>query len=47
VKKLHQIAQKEQNLAIFGNYVAGISLREMISAAKTFAKDPMSYPEPT
>jgi oxygen-dependent protoporphyrinogen oxidase len=47
VKKLHQIAQKEQNLAIFGNYVAGISLREMISAAKSFAKDPMSYPEPT
>ena len=47
VKKLHQIAQKESNVAIFGNYVAGISLREMISAAKTFAKDPVSYPETT
>ncbi|MES2529118.1 MAG: protoporphyrinogen oxidase [Bdellovibrionota bacterium] len=47
VKKLHQIAQKENNVAVFGNYVAGISLREMISAAKTFAKDPVSYPETT
>jgi protoporphyrinogen oxidase len=47
VKKLHQIANKETNLAIFGNYVAGISLREMISAAKAFAKDPMNYPETT
>lgn len=47
VKKLHQIANKEKNLAIFGNYVAGISLREMISAAKAFAKDPVNYPETT
>ncbi len=47
VKKLHQIAQKEKNVAIFGNYVAGISLREMITAAKTFAKDPVSYQEIT
>ncbi len=47
VKKLHQIAQRESNVAIFGNYVAGISLREMVSAAKTFAKDPVSYPETT
>lgn len=45
VKKLHQIANKEKNLAIFGNYVAGISLREMISAARAFAKDPENYPE--
>lgn len=44
VKKLHQIAHKDQNIAIFGNYVAGISLREMISAAKSFAKDPANYP---
>ena len=40
VKKLHQLSAKEQNFAIFGNYVAGISLREMISAAKSFAKNP-------
>lgn len=40
VKKLHQLASKETNFAIFGNYVAGISLREMISAAKKFAAKP-------
>lgn len=43
VKKLHQTAHKEQNVALFGNYVAGISLREMISAARSFAKDPANY----
>jgi oxygen-dependent protoporphyrinogen oxidase len=43
VKKLHQLAYKEPNFAIFGNYVAGISLREMISAARTFAKNPQEY----
>jgi len=43
VKKLHQLAKKEDNLAIFGNYVAGISLREMISAARQFAKAPQEY----
>lgn len=43
VKKLHQLAYKEQNLAIFGNYVAGISLREMITAAKTFSRHPLDY----
>lgn len=43
VKKLHQIAKKEENLAIFGNYVAGISLREMISAARSFAQNPQEY----
>jgi protoporphyrinogen oxidase len=36
VKRLHQLAHKEKNLAIFGNYVAGIGLREMVSAAKAF-----------
>lgn len=40
VKKLHQLAKKEENFAVFGNYVAGISLREMVSAAKQFAKNP-------
>lgn len=39
------MAIKESNLAIFGNYVAGISLRDMISAAKNFAKAPLEYPE--
>ncbi|HXH76354.1 MAG TPA: FAD-dependent oxidoreductase [Bacteriovoracaceae bacterium] len=37
VKKLHQLIQKDENLAIFGNYVSGISLREMISNARKFA----------
>lgn len=36
VKRLHELAQKEDNLVIFGNYVAGISLRDMITAAKDF-----------
>lgn len=40
VKKLHQIMKDETNFAIFGNYVAGISLREMISAARKFANNP-------
>jgi protoporphyrinogen oxidase len=43
IKKLHQLAFKEDNLAIFGNYVAGISLRDMISAAKTFSRHPLDY----
>lgn len=43
VKKLHLLAKKEDNFAIFGNYVAGISLREMISAARQFAKAPQDY----
>jgi protoporphyrinogen oxidase len=47
VKKLHQLAQQENDLAIFGNYVAGISLREMITAAKTFARSPLDYSEAT
>jgi protoporphyrinogen oxidase len=45
VKKLHQLAKDEANFAIFGNYVAGISLREMISAARKFARDPVEYKE--
>lgn len=43
VKKMHQLAMKEPNLAIFGNYVAGISLREMITAAKNFSRNPLEY----
>lgn len=45
VKKLHQLAKKENNLALFGNYVAGISLREMISAARSFSRHPTDYTE--
>lgn len=40
IKKLHLQAQNETKLAIFGNYVAGISLREMISAARKFSTSP-------
>src|SRR5690606_34570436 len=40
VKKLHLLMKDETKLAIFGNYVAGISLREMISAARKFATNP-------
>lgn len=36
VKKLNQLLKDDQNFAIFGNYVAGISLREMVSAARGF-----------
>jgi protoporphyrinogen oxidase len=43
VKRLHQLCMKENNLALFGNYVAGISLRDMISAAKNFARNPSDY----
>lgn len=43
VKKLHLLAKNEENFAIFGNYVAGISLREMITAARQFAKAPQNY----
>lgn len=45
VKRLHQLARQETSFAIFGNYMAGISLREMISAAKSFAKNPTEYSE--
>ena len=43
IKRLHQLGKKENNLALFGNYVAGISLRDMISAAKTFSRNPTDY----
>jgi protoporphyrinogen/coproporphyrinogen III oxidase len=39
VKKLHQLSAGEKELALFGNYVAGISLREMVSAARRFAQE--------
>lgn len=45
VKKLHLIAQRGDHLALFGNYVAGISLREMITAAREFAQSPAQYQE--
>ncbi len=45
IKKLHQLARQETNFAIFGNYMAGISLREMVVAAKNFAKNPTDYSE--
>lgn len=45
VKKLHLLAQREENFAIFGNYVAGISLREMITAARSFSTNPLEYKE--
>ncbi len=45
IKKLHLLGKTEDNFAIFGNYVAGISLREMISAAKNFAHNPIDYRE--
>jgi protoporphyrinogen oxidase len=45
VKKLHQLSHQEENFAIFGNYVAGISLREMITAARLFAQNPLDYAE--
>jgi oxygen-dependent protoporphyrinogen oxidase len=37
VRELHQIADKNTGIVLFGNYVAGISLREMITAAKNFS----------
>jgi protoporphyrinogen/coproporphyrinogen III oxidase len=43
IKRLHQLGKQEHNLAIFGNYVAGISLRDMISAAKSFSRNPADY----
>jgi hypothetical protein len=37
VKKIHQLLRDESGLAIFGNYVGSISLREMLVSAKTFS----------
>jgi protoporphyrinogen/coproporphyrinogen III oxidase len=45
VKKLHQLAAREDHLALFGNFAAGISLREMITGAKNFVANPDQYPE--
>lgn len=45
IKRMHQLGSQEKNLAIFGNYVAGISLREMITAAKNFSRHPLEYSE--
>ncbi len=45
IKKLHGLAESEQRLAIFGNYVQGISLREMISEAKRFSESLASSSE--
>lgn len=38
IKRLHQLVKNDENLAIFGNYVAGVSMREMIPIAKHFAQ---------
>lgn len=34
---LHELSNHQKGLCLFGNYVAGISIREMIMAAKDFA----------
>lgn len=38
INRLHELTQTNK-IGLFGNYVAGISLREMISAAKNFAQN--------
>ena len=43
IKKLHGQAEREARLAIFGNYVQGISLREMISEARRFSEELRSF----
>lgn len=45
IKKIHQLTKNETNFAIFGNYVAGISLREMITAARKFTRNPLEEVE--
>ncbi|MGE3611193.1 MAG: NAD(P)/FAD-dependent oxidoreductase [Bacteriovoracaceae bacterium] len=40
VKRLHQLMMNDSQLAFFGNYVGGISMREMISTIKEFSKNP-------
>lgn len=37
IENLHLLARQDEGLILFGNYVAGISLREMITAAKNFS----------
>jgi protoporphyrinogen oxidase len=39
VSKLHQLIATHNGLVIFGNYVAGISLRDMIQVSQKFALD--------
>jgi oxygen-dependent protoporphyrinogen oxidase len=39
ITSLHQILDNHNGLCLFGNYVAGISMREMIQAAYNFAKE--------
>lgn len=38
IDRLHKLTQ-DTNIGLFGNYVAGISLREMITAAKNFSQE--------
>jgi protoporphyrinogen oxidase len=44
VKKIHQLIKEESGLAIFGNYVGGISLREMLVSAKSFSLQNKLHP---
>ncbi len=37
IESMHELSQTNSNIILFGNYVAGISLREMITAAKNFS----------
>ncbi len=39
VSSLHQLLDYQSGLCLFGNYVAGISMREMIQAAQLFANN--------
>lgn len=39
ITRLHELARTQTGVCLFGNYVAGISIREMISAAKNFARN--------
>lgn len=39
IKELNQSTSMPQGLVLFGNYVAGISLRDMINAASSFAHE--------
>lgn len=44
INKLHHLARNRTGICLFGNYVAGISIREMITAAKEFGiKSSKSY----
>jgi protoporphyrinogen/coproporphyrinogen III oxidase len=39
IRDLHASKQRPSDLVVFGNYVAGISLRDMIQAARAFANN--------